>query len=240
MACRLFDAKPLPEPMLPCCQLYSWEQISVKFKLEFYHFHSRTFIWKCLSSAKMVVILSRGDELNDHVLGPYMPRSEKVYSSDFELTKDTACLAAMGELWDVFFLVLQWKNDCEVLSMYFSILYIFAQFHQPSTWTRSRRRSTWRSAEALPSRSRSQPSPCPRVSGSSRTVAFPTPNASRMRLSSVWPRLSSLRPRGPTQDLTRSSWRTTSARSMSPLMWLYKVSQHLMMETKWSASIYHK
>ena len=32
MACRLFDAKPLPEPMLPYCQLVSWEHILVKFE----------------------------------------------------------------------------------------------------------------------------------------------------------------------------------------------------------------
>ena len=29
MACRLFGAKPLPEPMLAYCQLDSWEQISM-------------------------------------------------------------------------------------------------------------------------------------------------------------------------------------------------------------------
>ena len=40
MACRLFGANPLPEPMLVYCQLDSWEQISVKFESEFYHFHS--------------------------------------------------------------------------------------------------------------------------------------------------------------------------------------------------------
>ena len=49
MACRLFGTKPLPEPMLAYCQLDSQEQISVKFESEFYHFHSRKFIWKyCL------------------------------------------------------------------------------------------------------------------------------------------------------------------------------------------------
>ena len=32
MACRLFGAKPLPEPMLPYCQLDPWEQSSVKFE----------------------------------------------------------------------------------------------------------------------------------------------------------------------------------------------------------------
>ena len=47
MACCLFGTKPLPEPMLVYCQLYSWEQISVKFKSEFYHFHSRKCIWNC-------------------------------------------------------------------------------------------------------------------------------------------------------------------------------------------------
>ena len=31
MACRLFGAKPLPEPMLAYCQLDSKEQTSVKF-----------------------------------------------------------------------------------------------------------------------------------------------------------------------------------------------------------------
>ena len=46
MACRLFGAKPLPEPMLAYCELDSWEQISVKFEWEFYHFHSKSCIWK--------------------------------------------------------------------------------------------------------------------------------------------------------------------------------------------------
>ena len=41
MACRLFGAKPLSEPMLAYCQLDSWEQISVKFEWESCHFHSR-------------------------------------------------------------------------------------------------------------------------------------------------------------------------------------------------------
>ena len=47
MACRLFGAKPLPEPMLSYCQLDSWEHISVKFESEFYHFHSRKCNWIC-------------------------------------------------------------------------------------------------------------------------------------------------------------------------------------------------
>ena len=46
MACRLFSAKPLPEPMLAYCQLDSWEHISVKYELKFHHFHSRKCNWK--------------------------------------------------------------------------------------------------------------------------------------------------------------------------------------------------
>ena len=49
LACWLFGAKPLPEPMQGYCQLDSWEQISVKFETEFYHFHSRKCLWNhCL------------------------------------------------------------------------------------------------------------------------------------------------------------------------------------------------
>ena len=47
MACRLFGAKPLPEPMLAYCSLDFPEQISVKFKSEFYHSHSRKCAWNC-------------------------------------------------------------------------------------------------------------------------------------------------------------------------------------------------
>ena len=46
MPCHLFCAKPLPEPILAYCQLKSWEQISMKLELEFYHFHSWKYIWK--------------------------------------------------------------------------------------------------------------------------------------------------------------------------------------------------
>ena len=35
MSCRLFDAKPLPEPVLAFCQLDFWEHISMKFESEF-------------------------------------------------------------------------------------------------------------------------------------------------------------------------------------------------------------
>ena len=62
MACRLFGAKPLPEPMLAHCQLDSWEQISVKFELEFFHFHSRKCIWNCCLR-KWLPFCPGGDEL---------------------------------------------------------------------------------------------------------------------------------------------------------------------------------
>ena len=51
MACRLFGAKPLPEPVLTYCQLDLWQQISVKFELKYKTFHS----WKgiCLAFSYM-------------------------------------------------------------------------------------------------------------------------------------------------------------------------------------------
>ena len=47
MACRLFGAKPLSEPMLPYCQLDPKEHISVKFCLKLRSFHSRKCTGKC-------------------------------------------------------------------------------------------------------------------------------------------------------------------------------------------------
>ena len=53
MACCLFGAKPLSKPMPPYCQLISWEQISVKFKSEFYHFTWKKNIWnRCLQKLR--------------------------------------------------------------------------------------------------------------------------------------------------------------------------------------------
>ena len=43
MACRLFGAKPVPEPMPTYCQLDPQEQTSVKFESKYKTFHS----WKC-------------------------------------------------------------------------------------------------------------------------------------------------------------------------------------------------
>ena len=47
MACRLFGAKPLPEPMLAYCQLDSWEQKSWKLKRDLYIF----IPWNALENA---------------------------------------------------------------------------------------------------------------------------------------------------------------------------------------------
>ena len=62
MACGLFGAKPISKPVLAYCHLDSWEQISMKFKSEFYHFHSRKCIWNC-RLPKWRPFCPRGDEL---------------------------------------------------------------------------------------------------------------------------------------------------------------------------------
>ena len=48
MACRLFGAKPLSEPVLPHRQLHIKDYISVKFYLRFKSFYSEKCAWKCL------------------------------------------------------------------------------------------------------------------------------------------------------------------------------------------------
>ena len=47
MACHLFSAKPLPEPMLTYCQIDPQEWTSMKFKSKHKTFHSWKCIWKC-------------------------------------------------------------------------------------------------------------------------------------------------------------------------------------------------
>ena len=47
MACRLFGAKPLSEPMLDYCKLDTCEHISTKFLSKYNNFHRRKRIWKC-------------------------------------------------------------------------------------------------------------------------------------------------------------------------------------------------
>ena len=59
----LIGAKPLPELMLIYCQLDPWENISMKFQSEFYHFHSRKCIWNC-HLPKWRPFCPGGDELS--------------------------------------------------------------------------------------------------------------------------------------------------------------------------------
>ena len=58
MACRLFGAKLLPEPMLYCFQLYHWEQNSVKFESIYKTFDYENAFENII--CEMMVILSRG------------------------------------------------------------------------------------------------------------------------------------------------------------------------------------
>ena len=63
IACRLFGAKPLSEPVLVHCQLDPWEQTSVNFFCQ----NIKLFIHKNAPYdivCEMAAILSRGDELN--------------------------------------------------------------------------------------------------------------------------------------------------------------------------------
>ena len=46
MACRLFGAKPLHDPMLTYCWLDPLVQTSVKFESKYKTFHSRKCVWK--------------------------------------------------------------------------------------------------------------------------------------------------------------------------------------------------
>ena len=58
MACRLFGAKPLSEPMLDYWQLDPWEEISLKFESKYKTIHENAFeIIVC----DMAAIFSRGD-----------------------------------------------------------------------------------------------------------------------------------------------------------------------------------
>ena len=44
MACRLFEAKPLPEPMLTYCELDILGQITLKFETNYDRSHSREWL----------------------------------------------------------------------------------------------------------------------------------------------------------------------------------------------------
>ena len=47
MACRLFDTRPLPEPMLQYCQSGPRKHISLNCFFKFKSFYSRKCTWKC-------------------------------------------------------------------------------------------------------------------------------------------------------------------------------------------------
>ena len=87
MACRLFGAEPLPEPVLACCQFDSWEQNSMKFEWEFFNFHCFKMHLQ-LSSAKMAAILSISmsnlhmcDSSSRSLWGPYLDRYRTHFGS---------------------------------------------------------------------------------------------------------------------------------------------------------------
>ena len=69
----LFGTKPLPEPVLAFCQLDSWEQLPVKFELEFYHFRSRKCLpkWRPLGpgGAELINSLWPRDAIRQHRFG---------------------------------------------------------------------------------------------------------------------------------------------------------------------------
>ena len=47
MACHLFTAKPLSEPLLSIVFLDQWAHISIKFVSKYNKFHSKKWFWKC-------------------------------------------------------------------------------------------------------------------------------------------------------------------------------------------------
>ena len=60
MACRLFGAKPLPEPMLTYCQLDPYEQNKIGIKVQYFSF---TKMHSIMSSAKWRPFCPGRDEL---------------------------------------------------------------------------------------------------------------------------------------------------------------------------------
>ena len=66
MTCRLFGAKPLPEPMLASCQLGLMGTNFSEIRIAILSFSFNILHLK-LSSAKMAAILSRGDEFTTNL-----------------------------------------------------------------------------------------------------------------------------------------------------------------------------
>ena len=64
MACRLFGAKLLSEPILSNCQLGPWKHISVIFKSKYSIFHRWKWLWNENVISKMLAILSQSQFVN--------------------------------------------------------------------------------------------------------------------------------------------------------------------------------
>ena len=90
MACRLFGAKPLPEPMLAYCQMDTWEQISMEFESKFYHFYLKNAFEIVVS--EMAAILSRADEL--HSQDPMDSETQAI--GVINCTSEGACVKRMS------------------------------------------------------------------------------------------------------------------------------------------------
>ena len=62
MACAMFGAKPLPEPVLKYCQLDTEEQNSMKFESKYKTFHHENAFGNVIR--EMAAILLRGRWVN--------------------------------------------------------------------------------------------------------------------------------------------------------------------------------
>ena len=73
MACRLFGAKPLPEPIMTSSQLDALQQTWVKFKTKHKTLHSWKCIWKCrLESVNLLTAFCPGGRwVNKFVSGHF-------------------------------------------------------------------------------------------------------------------------------------------------------------------------
>ena len=109
MAWRLFDAKPLPEPMLPYCQLDFWEQITYNL-----HQNSIIFIQENVFENvvwKMAAILSR----------PQCVNTAQAVSSELELQSEFWISLSVK-----IYQYMQYKAYDHILSHYLNLLY-----HEP-------------------------------------------------------------------------------------------------------------
>ena len=145
MACRLFGAKPLPEPMLVYCQLYSWEQISVKFESEFSHFHSRKCIRKCRLS-RCQPFCPRGVNIElDNLLVKDTPGYRQWRNTSFALSYQIVVLSTIIQQMQLNIIVNPWAHWGYPIPVYFCLVKIVVVLeHQycdstchTSTWYQS-------------------------------------------------------------------------------------------------------